>query len=159
MSNKTIVIIDDDEDILALLKRILAATGMTTIVYKNGKEFLENLIRVKARIGLILLDLNMPGDNGLVVLKKIQEMRKFTQFKVCVISAYNDPAVIAKATELGADGFLIKPVDKAALLLKVRDLLTVQNISMGDVSGDFLSSAYFIHHAKMVCNSFFTSFL
>lgn len=132
MSNKTIVIIDDDDDIIALLKRILAATGMTVITYKSGKEFLENLIRIKTRIGLLILDLNMPGINGLVVLKKIQEMRKYTKFKVCILSAYNDPAVVAKATELGADGFLIKPVDKAALLIKVRDLLNAQNISMGN---------------------------
>ncbi|MES2615627.1 MAG: response regulator [Bdellovibrionota bacterium] len=132
MSNKTIVIIDDDQDAIVLLRRILAATGVTIISYNNGKEFLENLIRVKARIGLILLDLNMPGVNGLVILKKMQEMRKFTKFKVCVLSAYNDPAVIAKATELGADEFLIKPIDKTALLVVVRDLLTMQNIVMGE---------------------------
>lgn len=132
MSNRTIIIIDDDEDILLLLKRILAATGMPLIFYKSGKEFLENLIRTKARIAVVLLDLNMPGINGLVVLKKIQELRKFTKFKVCVLSAYNDPAVIAKATELGADAFLIKPVDKTALLIKVKELLTVQNITLGE---------------------------
>ena len=132
ISNKVLVIVDDDDDIVALLKRILAATGMTIITFKSGKDFLENLIRIKTRIGILFIDLNMPSINGLVVLKKLQEVRKFTNFKACVISAYNDPAVIAKATELGADAFLIKPLDKEAILIKTRDLLRSQNISTGD---------------------------
>lgn len=132
MSNKTILVVDDDKDVLTLLTKILATTGLTIIPYNNSKDFLDNLIRVKTRLGLLILDLNMPGTNGLVVLKKIQEIRKYTPFKVCVLSGFNDPAVIAKAIELGADAFLIKPFEKSTLLSKVRELLRIQNITLAE---------------------------
>lgn len=109
-----IMIVDDESDIEALFKQkfrkeirddifafIYCHSAESALEYLNGENGAELVI--------ILSDINMPGMNGLELLKVIKE--KFGHLKVFMITAYDDADNYQKACEYGADDYLTKPID------------------------------------------------
>ncbi len=100
-----IMVVDDEKDLNQLLCTYLNNQGFKTISAYNGQEALDLL---KAEMpGLILLDVMMPGIDGLEVLRRIRENNKYT--KIIMLTALEDKDVIKKASELGADDYIPKP--------------------------------------------------
>jgi len=109
-----IVIVDDERDVQALFEqrfRREVREGLLHLHFAfSGEEALALLEqRGIADIVLILSDINMPGMNGLELLKAVKE--RYPQLKVYMITAYGDPESHDRAVEYGCDDYLTKPID------------------------------------------------
>lgn len=111
--NASILICDDDEDDLYLVKSIFNDTKFSnqTVYLKDGAELLEYLQNQKkdTSVGLILLDLNMPKIDGREALKIIKSNPEFRRIPVIILTTSNAPQDIEKCYELGANCFMTKP--------------------------------------------------
>ncbi|MFY7912377.1 MAG: response regulator [Emticicia sp.] len=111
--NASILICDDDEDDLYLVKSIFNDTKFNnqTIYLKNGEELLEYLNNSKKDIsvGLILLDLNMPKIDGREALKIIKSNPELRRIPVVILTTSNAPQDIEMCYTLGANCFMTKP--------------------------------------------------
>jgi len=109
-----IVIVDDERDVQTLFEqrfRREVRQGLLTLHFAfSGEEALALLAhRGIADIVLILSDINMPGMNGLELLKAVKD--RYPQLKVYMITAYGDAESRQRAVEYGCDDYLTKPID------------------------------------------------
>ena len=123
---RTVVIIEDDKNIGNSLKDLLESNKINTILLDRVDYLLaaSELITVD----LLILDIFLPGMNGLKFLNQINERWPLIKFPVIVISAANKDFYKKKALDIGAIDFLQKPFDNEELLLKINSLLSM-NIS------------------------------
>ena len=112
----TVMVVDDQERMRTMIRRLLAAEGHVIESAPDGESALDRL--TQEDVDLVLLDLVMPGANGLQVLARLRE-RGFTA-PVIVLSAVPDIAARVDALELGAVDFVPKPFHSAELLARVR---------------------------------------
>lgn len=106
-----ILIIDDDAMVIRMMSFMLKKLGHTAEGAQSGSEGLE-LIKSQ-QPGLVLLDVEMPDENGIEVLKKLRLDDKET--KVCLMTGTVNDDILAAAREYGAAGCLSKPVEASAL--------------------------------------------
>jgi YesN/AraC family two-component response regulator len=109
-----IMIVDDERDIESLFRqkfRKELRDGLLEFQYcysaENAIEYLDS--KLSADLVIILSDINMPGMNGIELLKIIKE--KYSHLKVFMITAYDDDLNYQKAIQSGADNYLAKPID------------------------------------------------
>ena len=112
-----ILAIDDDTAMTDLLIILLQSRGFEITTANSGKEGIE-LIR-KTQPNIILLDLMMPDMDGWETCKRIRE---FSNIPIVVLSALNNPGMIASALDAGADDYLIKPVPSSILVAHIKNL-------------------------------------
>jgi signal transduction histidine kinase len=117
----TILVVDDNEGNRDMLSRRLARAGYSTVIAEGGEDALKLL--QEQRFDLILLDLIMPGVNGLQVIEKIKADPELCQTPVILISALDDMETVARCIELGAEDYLFKPVNPVLLRARVRSTL------------------------------------
>ncbi|MCD6271073.1 response regulator [bacterium] len=103
---KKILIIEDEEILLDLLKKKLSSLGYEVYTAKDGKAGLEAIKEVVP--DLVLLDIIMPKMGGFEVMEKLQEDESLKAIPVIVISNSGQPVELNKAKELGAKDWLIK---------------------------------------------------
>jgi DNA-binding response OmpR family regulator len=107
MISKPILIVDDEKNIRLTLSQALETLGTQIDAAANGEEALAKL-REK-EFGLILLDIRMPGMDGIEVLRRVREIRP--DIRVIMITAYGTVESAVEAMKLGAVDFLQKPFD------------------------------------------------
>lgn len=112
-----ILVIDDDPAMTDLLRLILTSIQATIYTSNTGREGVE--LARQHNPDIILLDLMMPEMDG---WQATIEIRKFSLSPVVIISAIDNPGLIAKALDAGADDFLVKPVPSSILLAHIRNL-------------------------------------
>ena len=117
MSNK-ILIAEDDEDIIGLLRLYLEKEGYELVLATNGEEAFQKLLQEK--ISLAILDIMMPKMNGYELTKKIREI---SQIPILILSARNQDSEKILGLDLGADDYLTKPFNPLEVLARVRSLL------------------------------------
>ena len=117
-NRKLILIVDDDHDIRHLLKAYLESNGLMVLTAANGREMARMLSGNP--IDLVILDLMMPGDDGLTLLKR---ERQRSQLPVIILSARGEEADRVLGLELGADDFVHKPFKPRELLARIRSVL------------------------------------
>ena len=108
---KKILVIDDEKPTLSMFRLFLKAYGYNVFTAENGAEGLE--IFEKEEPSIVLTDIKMPGIDGLDVLKKIKQMDSKTE--VIVITGHGDEDLADQASDLGATGFIHKPIKREAL--------------------------------------------
>lgn len=119
-----ILIADDVQEMRLLLRGILESAGHEVTEVPNGAFVLDTL-RSGQVFDLLLLDIKMPMMDGLAVMKKMRsEIPESVRPAVCFISGQTDRALVVKAVALGADGYIVKPIDKDALLERVTKILS-----------------------------------
>jgi len=124
MSKKKIMIVDDEESLVELVKAILEREGFEVIPAYNGDECLNKLEKLKP--DLILMDMMMPKMTGKETTKKIRENPKTKDIKIIFLT-------VVRLSEIGKDGlkklnvldFITKPFDNADLVNRVKKLLGV----------------------------------
>jgi len=121
-----ILVVDDEKGIQTSLRRILEYEGYEVSVASDGTEAIEQ-IRSGAH-ALVLLDIKMPGMDGIEVLGEAMRMRR--DLVVIMISGHGTVSTAVEATKLGAFDFLEKPLDRDRLLLTVRNALQQRRLSM-----------------------------
>lgn len=112
---KCVLVVDDDPDICEVMQMILGARGYRVVTAEGGDEALQ-LLRAGEEPCLILLDLMMPGMNGLEFRAEQLRDPVLAAIPVVMISAGGD--VVAKAAAVGLPG-LLKPIDLDVLLATV----------------------------------------
>lgn len=117
LTNKAmrIVVADDEQSILRTLKRNLGGHGYEVITATNGEEALAQI--EEHLPNLIILDLMMPGLNGLEVCRRVRE---WSQTPIIVLSARGEEKMKVEALDLGADDYLTKPFGMDELLARIR---------------------------------------
>ena len=117
MGNK-ILIAEDDEDIIGLLKLYLEKDGYELILANDGEEAFAKVLQND--ISLAILDIMMPKMNGYELTKKLREV---TQIPILILSAKNQDSEKILGLDLGADDYLTKPFNPLEVLARVRSLL------------------------------------
>ncbi len=118
---KKILIADDEPDIIEILSYNLKGEGYEVVTAKNGDEAIEKAKATKP--DLIILDMMMPGKNGLEVCNILRNQSIFAGTLIVFLTAINDENTEIKSLENGADDYLTKPISPKVLLSKVSSLL------------------------------------
>ncbi len=116
---ETILLVDDEQSVLNLAQNILERYGYSTLTARSGEEALEVYQDQADRIGLVVLDLNMPGMGGPACLERLRGLN--SKVKVLVASGYAPGD--QESIQHQADGLLSKPYPLNELLRKVREVL------------------------------------
>jgi len=123
MSNATILVVDDVAANIRLLAAVLELEGYTVAPAESGPAALERL--AAGDIDLVLLDVQMPGMNGYEVCRRIREDDATAVVPVVMVTAAGDEQRV-NAIEAGADDFIVRPLNQAELLARVRSLLRIK---------------------------------
>ena len=115
---KTVLTIDDDTAITELLAMLLRTHGYEVKTVNSGEEGVEAIKKYNPHV--VILDLMMPGLDGWQVCKTVRE---FSNVPIVILSALDDPAMIASALDAGADDYLIKPVSSSILVAHLNRLI------------------------------------
>jgi DNA-binding response OmpR family regulator len=110
-----ILVVDDDPDLLLLLRVTLAAEDFQSLLARNGEDALREIENEQP--DLVLLDIMMPVVDGWQVLRKMTEQGLATP--VVVVSAKASEADVAKALELGAVDYVTKPFDPEEIVQSI----------------------------------------
>lgn len=113
-----ILIVDDDREISSLLAEYLQRNGCHTRVAADGKAMLRLL--EQGRTDLIVLDLNLPGDDGLTLCRNL---RAHSSTPVVMLTARGEPVDRILGLEMGADDYMPKPFEPRELLARIRSVL------------------------------------
>jgi two-component system chemotaxis response regulator CheY len=112
------LIVDDSSFIREYLRALLQRMGMTCEEAADGRDAIA-VLAVEDAFDLMLLDVNMPGMNGLECVKAVREARLGKQMKVMMVTTEADNRLIATALDNGADEFLMKPFTPESLREKL----------------------------------------
>ena len=121
MADPKILVVDDEEDILELIRFNLSAEGFQVICAATGEEALE-----RAKSGapvLILLDLMLPGMDGLEVAKRLKSQAGTREIPIVMLTAKGEEEDIVKGLEMGADDYITKPFSRKVLSARIRAVL------------------------------------
>ena len=120
IGRETILLVDDEEMILDVSGSMLQAMGYTVITAGSGKETLE-LVKQNPEIGLVILDMIMPGMNGRETFKAIREINP--SLKVLLASGYSIDGQAEELIAEGCNGFIQKPFTSSSLSGKIGEIL------------------------------------
>src|SRR6266852_293157 len=119
-----ILIVDDNEQNLTLIRVILRRHGYDSRLARSGEEALQQV--VAAPPDLIILDVMMPGIDGIEVCRRLKDDAKTRLIPIVIMTALNQPEDKIRGIEAGADDFLTKPVNQAELMARVRTTLKLK---------------------------------
>lgn len=120
---KTILIVDDEEHILELLRYNLEINKYNVVQAETGEEALTILENNKDIINCVILDWMLPGIDGMEVLKKIRFNSKFKSLPVIMLTAKREEFDTVLGLEMGADDYLSKPFSIRELLARIKSVL------------------------------------
>jgi two-component system phosphate regulon response regulator PhoB len=121
MAKERILVVEDDEDILQLLKYNLAKEGYQVTGAASGEDAVKVL---KANLpDLVLLDLMLPGIDGLEICRLLKREARTSQVPIIMLTAKGEEADIVTGLELGADDYITKPFSPRVMLARVRTAL------------------------------------
>jgi len=112
-----LLVIDDDTAVTDLLSLLLRSQGFEVFATNNSAEGL-NMVR-EIEPDLVVLDLMMPEMDGWEVCRSV---RQFSQVPIIILSALNDPSMIASVLDAGADDYLTKPTPSRVLVAHINRL-------------------------------------
>ena len=121
MAKEQILVVDDEEDILELVRYNLAKEGYHITGALTGEDALNKA--QTENFDLIVLDLMLPGIDGLEVAKRLKSSPKTSQIPILMLSAKGEEADIVTGLELGADDYITKPFSPRIMIARVRTAL------------------------------------
>jgi len=130
MPKEKILIVDDEKDIVELVRYNLEKEGYKIIPAYNGEEALELIKRQLPH--LIILDLMLPGIDGLEVCRILKKDSRTSNIPIIMLTAKGEEADIVAGLELGADDYVTKPFSVRQLIARVRAVLRRVSFSTKD---------------------------
>lgn len=124
ISKATILLVDDEPLNLRLLETLLKAEGYATLSSGSGAEAL--VLAAQSHPDLILLDIMMPEMDGFEVTRMLKADHRTSKIPIIVTTALDDHTSRMRALEMGAEEFLVKPVNRAELSVRVKNLLRLK---------------------------------
>jgi CheY-like chemotaxis protein len=119
---KNILVVDDSSLVRLKVKNTLREEGFQVTEATSGEDVLKN-INNHPIFDLIIMDIILPGRNGLDTIERIKENPRFNLVPVMILTVSNDKENVLRAIEMGAVDFLVKPFDKEELLARVQKIL------------------------------------
>jgi DNA-binding response OmpR family regulator len=116
-----VLIAEDDEDVLVLVRTVLERSGHEVMVARDGAEALE--LAGARRPDLAVLDISMPELDGLEVLRRLRADEETCRMPVVLLSARSQEADVALGYETGASAYIRKPFSPRELTQRVAELL------------------------------------
>lgn len=122
-ARNTILIVDDEPDIVNLTEKFLKLGDFDTITSNNAKEAMKMVEENYNKIALILLDIMMPGRSGYSVLEEIKNSDRYKDILVVLFTVKSFSEDVQKGKKLGADAYITKPFSGKELLKRIKDIL------------------------------------
>lgn len=120
---KTVLVIEDEQNIIAAVSFILSRDGWEVKTHANGHDAID---AVRARTpDIVILDVMLPGKSGFDILREIRSDPQFAKLPVLMLSARGQSKDLAMAEQAGADKYMTKPFSNAEVLNAVRALVSV----------------------------------
>jgi DNA-binding response OmpR family regulator len=132
MSKETILVVDDEEDILELIRYNLGREGFGVRCAASGEE--AHGIIAAENIDLLILDLMLPGMDGLELTRRLKSEPPHGELPIIMLSARGEEADIVAGLELGADDYITKPFSPRVLIARVRSVLRRRSIPPEDTA-------------------------
>ena len=129
---KQLAIIDDDPEILKLLDQYLTKNGFEVEAFTDGESFLKKDVN---KFSLIVLDIGLPGIDGLEVCKRV---RQNSNIPIIMLTAASDDLDRILGLELGSDDYMGKPFNPRELLARIKALLRRSEIKEEDVDNNII---------------------
>jgi len=129
---KQLAIIDDDPEILKLLDQYLTKNGFEVEAFTDGESFLKKDVN---KFSLIVLDIGLPGIDGLEVCKRV---RQNSNVPIIMLTAASDDLDRILGLELGSDDYMGKPFNPRELLARIKALLRRSEIKEEDVDNNIV---------------------
>lgn len=126
LAEPTVMVIDDDPQILRLLVRFLEMEGLRVVTGTSGQELDEKLATTVPDV--IVLDVMLPGESGLDILQRLKSDPFTDQIPVVITSGGSERELVNRALENGADDYLAKPVDPSRLKARVNACLNTRRL-------------------------------
>ncbi len=121
MSKEKILVVDDEQDLVKLIRYHLEKDGYKVITAYNGDDAL--FLTRKERPELIILDLMLPGIDGLEVCRKLKADQELARPAIIMLTAKGEEADITMGLKLGADDYMTKPFSPKELVARVQAVL------------------------------------
>src|SRR4051794_26415610 len=122
--SSSLLLVDDNQLSREGLARHLKRNGYTVILAANGEEAIECL--TEHPIDLVLLDVMMPGMNGLEVIKFLRRIDSLANLPVIMVTARGQSEDVVEALECGANDYVVKPIDVPVVLSRIRTQLALR---------------------------------
>lgn len=119
--NDTILVVEDEPDIRELVAYHLEQSGFAVVLAADGEQALSAL--EQERVGLVVLDLMLPGISGLEVCRRLKQTPRTQAIPVLMLTARAEEVDRVVGLELGADDYLVKPFSLRELVLRIRAIL------------------------------------
>lgn len=143
-AKETILVVDDEVDILELIRYNLVKEGYSVVAVETGEEALR---RVNESLpDLVVLDLMLPGQDGLSVCKRLKSDAATAAVPILMLTAKSEDSDVVAGLELGADDYLTKPFSPRVLIARIRAVLrrrdersegtAVQTMRVGELAID-----------------------
>lgn len=133
MLQKKVLIVDDEEHILELLKYNLEANNYIVLESENGEDALQ-ILQNSNDIDALILDCMLPGIDGIEVLRKIRSNSKLNKLPVIMLTARNEEFDTVLGLEMGADDYLGKPFSMRELMARLKSVLRrTENLQNQDI--------------------------
>ncbi len=129
---KQLAIVDDDPEILKLLDQYLTKNGFEVEAFTDGESFLKKDVN---KFSLIVLDIGLPGIDGLEVCKRV---RQNSNVPIIMLTAASDDLDRILGLELGSDDYMGKPFNPRELLARIKALLRRSEIKEEDVDNNIV---------------------
>jgi len=136
----SIMVVDDDQDLAEMLGIVLNGVGMEVDLVSRGDEAIE--IFRNSQPDLVLLDIMLPGTDGIEVCKEIR--KQSTRVPIVMLTAKSDTHDIVRGLEAGADDYMVKPFKPSELVARIRTRLRrvggdiKGNLTIGDLAIDIV---------------------
>lgn len=151
MAKELILVVDDEEDVLELVSYNLQKENYRIETALTGEDAIGKALAL--RPNLILLDLMLPGIDGLEVCRKLKNDEKTSDIPIIMATAKSEEADIVTGLELGADDYITKPFSPKVLIARIRrslsrqktktinaDIITVHNIEINSQKHEVVAS-------------------
>jgi CheY-like chemotaxis protein len=137
-----ILIADDDPDMTNFLQAVLRGRKIKLSTATDGNAAI-GFIRQRLP-DAVLLDVNMPGLDGLAVLAKIRQELGLVKLPIAMLTSYNDSARVSEALRLGANDYIVKPFQPAEIAKKIEHLMSLggTNRELGPLNEKYRPSEY-----------------
>jgi two-component system phosphate regulon response regulator PhoB len=134
MSKEKVLVIEDEEDILALVRFNLVKAGFSVDVAASGEEGLKKI--TLGHPDLIVLDIMLPNINGLDVCRQVRAESSLDDIAIVMMTAKGEEEDIVKGLELGADDYVTKPFSPQVLVARIKAVLRRKSAEANKHSDD-----------------------
>jgi len=132
MAQEKILLVDDEEDILELLSYNLNREGFKTMGVTSGETALKKIDNDTP--DLIILDLMLPGVDGLEITRILKSNRKTASIPIIMLSAKGEESDVVTGLELGADDYITKPFSPRILIARVKAIIRRDTIPVDEMN-------------------------